>query len=80
MLAIQQERGQFEVEVLALGLQRLSAALAQTRYRETERSRVERARLSALHRWRPEPQAVRQGRPSKLERRQLLRLRDTLPD
>ncbi|MGA8009432.1 MAG: RNA-binding S4 domain-containing protein [Thiomonas sp.] len=80
VLVVQQERGKSEVEVLRVGAQRQSAPLAQALYRETEGSRLERERLSELCRLSPEPEAVRHGRPSKLDRRQLQRLWDVPAD
>ena len=77
VLVIQQERGRREVEVLQVGLQRQSAPLAQALYRETEASRLQRERQAELRRLSPEPEAVRQGRPSKLDRRELQRMLDS---
>jgi heat shock protein Hsp15 len=77
VLVIQQERERREVEVLQVGLQRQSAPLAQALYRETEASRLQRERQAELRRLSPEPEAVRQGRPSKLDRRELQRMLDS---
>ncbi|MDY0330282.1 MAG: RNA-binding S4 domain-containing protein [Thiomonas sp.] len=76
VLVIQQERQRREVEVLQLGLQRQSAPLAQAMYRETEASRLQRERRAELQRLSPEPETMRHGRPSKVDRRELQRMLD----
>ena len=70
MMRIQKEDGEHEVEVLALGQQRGSAAIAQTLYRETEAS-VEARRKAAEERrlLGPMYSAAPSGRPSKRDRR-----------
>jgi ribosome-associated heat shock protein Hsp15 len=69
-LQIQNEGGQFEVEVLGLSQQRGPAAVAQTLYRETEAS-LEARRKAAEERRLLGPMytALPSGRPSKRDRR-----------
>jgi ribosome-associated heat shock protein Hsp15 len=75
LLAIKNEGGDFEVEVLALSDVRGPAAIAQALYRETEQSREARRvyaeeRKAGL-RFTPAPA----GRPSKRDRRRIIRFR-----
>src|SRR6185437_11486053 len=74
-LQIKTEGGEFEVEVLLLSEVRGPASVAQTLYRETEQSREARAKAAferkALMHFNPSPQA----RPSKRDRRRILRFR-----
>lgn len=79
MLELRHERGQFAVEVLQLGAKRQSAAVAQAQYRETDASRRAREQAAEQRRLSPEPEAARHGRPTKLDRRQLQRLRGDAP-
>jgi ribosome-associated heat shock protein Hsp15 len=76
MLQIENEGGLFQVEVLAISHIRGPAAVAQTLYRETEASREARRkfaeeRKAGLH-FTPAPA----GRPSKRDRRHIIRFRD----
>ena len=75
MLRIRTESGEFEVEVLQLSDVRGPAPVAQTLYRETDQSREARlkaaAERKALMHFNPSPQA----RPSKRDRRRILRFR-----
>lgn len=75
MLQIRTEGGEFEVEVLLLSDVRGPAPVAQTLYRETEQSREARAKAAferkALMHFNPSPEA----RPSKRDRRRILRFR-----
>jgi ribosome-associated heat shock protein Hsp15 len=76
LLSIKTEGGDFQVEVLALSDMRGPASVAQTLYRETEASREARQRLAeerraGLH-FAPAPA----GRPSKRDRRRIIRFRD----
>lgn len=60
------------VEVLGLSLQRGSATVAQTLFRETPESIVARERQQALRRMGTEPALTQaEGRPTKRDRRQL---------
>jgi len=74
-LRIKNESGEFEVEVLLLSEMRGPAAVAQTLYRETESSREERVRLLEARKAMPQFESVREGRPSKRDRRKIDRLR-----
>lgn len=75
MLQITNDGGDFQVEVLLLSEVRGSAPIAQTLYRETEASREARQKLAAerksAHLFEPAPI----GRPSKRDRRQIIRFR-----
>ena len=73
-LTIKNEAGTFVIEVLALSETRGPAAVAQTLYRETEVSKLERDRVAA------ERKAIFAadipiGRPSKRDRRDINRFR-----
>lgn len=74
-LRIRTEGGEFEVEVLLLSDVRGPAPIAQTLYRESEQSREARAKAAAerkaLMHFNPAPQA----RPSKRDRRRILKFR-----
>ena len=76
MLQIRTEGGDFEVEVLQLSDIRGPAPVAQTMYRETESSRELRAKVAAerkaMMHFNPAPTA----RPSKRDRRKIVRFRD----
>lgn len=75
MLKITNEGGDFQVEVLLVSETRGPASVAQTLYGETEASRELRQKLA------DERRAIRQfetlplGRPSKRDRRQIIRFR-----
>jgi ribosome-associated heat shock protein Hsp15 len=76
LLGIKTEGGDFEVEVLALSDIRGPASVAQQLYRETDASREARKRFAeerraGLH-FAPAPA----GRPSKRDRRRIIRFRD----
>jgi len=75
LLQIRTEGGDFEVEVLLLSEVRGPASVAQTLYRETESSRELRIRLAqerkAAMSYNPGPP----GRPSKRDRRKIIRFR-----
>jgi len=76
MLQIRTERGDFEVEVLQLSDIRGPASVAQTLYKETDASRELRAKVAAerkaMMHFNPAPSA----RPSKRDRRRIVRFRD----
>jgi len=77
-LSIRNEGGIFEVEVLGLSEVRGPAPVAQALYRESEASREARARVAeerkaGLH-FAPAPA----GRPSKRDRRRIVRFRNDL--
>jgi ribosome-associated heat shock protein Hsp15 len=75
LLEVKTERGVFQVEVLLLSEMRGPATVAQTLYRETEESRAARLKLAEERKAAPQFEALREGRPSKRDRRQLSRLR-----
>ena len=75
MLQVKNEGGDFHVEVLALSEIRGPAAVARTLYRETEASREARLRLAEERKAMPQPEALREGKPSKRDRRKIDRLR-----
>jgi ribosome-associated heat shock protein Hsp15 len=75
LLLVKNEGGGFEVEVLALSEMRGPAAVAQTLYRETEASRESRRKSAEERRAMPHFEALREGRPSKRDRRKIDRLR-----
>jgi ribosome-associated heat shock protein Hsp15 len=74
-LQVKNDSGDFQVEVLALSEMRGPAAVAQTLYRETEASRELRLKLAEERKAMPNFEAVREGKPSKRDRRKIGRLR-----
>jgi ribosome-associated heat shock protein Hsp15 len=75
LLQVKNDSGDFQVEVLLLSEVRGPAAVAQTLYRETETSRELRLRLLEERKTMPHFEAERQGKPSKRDRRELVRFR-----
>jgi ribosome-associated heat shock protein Hsp15 len=75
MLQVKNESGAFQVEVLALSEMRGPAPVARTLYRETEASIELRLKLAAERKAMPNFEAMREGKPSKRDRRQISRLR-----
>ncbi|PWT96855.1 MAG: RNA-binding protein [Terriglobia bacterium] len=75
MLRVRSESGEFQVEVLGLNEMRGPAAVAQTLYRETEASREQRQKTAEARKAMPAFEALREGRPSKRDRRVINRLR-----
>jgi ribosome-associated heat shock protein Hsp15 len=75
MLRIKNDSADFQVEVLLLSEMRGPAPVAQKLYRETEASRAARQKLSEEKKAMPHFESIREGRPSKRDRRQLGRLR-----
>ena len=75
LLRVKNDSGDFQVEVVALSEMRGPAAVAQTLYRETEASREARQKLAEERKAMPHFEAVREGKPSKRDRRELGRLR-----
>jgi ribosome-associated heat shock protein Hsp15 len=65
----------FEIEVLLLSEVRGPAAVAQTLYRETEESRELRQKVAAERRAMREFETLPEGRPSKRDRRHIIRFR-----
>ncbi len=74
-LQIETEGGLFDVEVLELSEARGPAAVAQTLYRETEESRAARAKAAEERRAMQQFLPIPQGRPSKRDRRRIIRFR-----
>lgn len=75
MLKITNEGGDFQVEVLLVSETRGPASVAQTLYRETEASRELRQKLADERRAMRQFEMLPQGRPSKRDRRQIIRFR-----
>src|SRR5467141_3888936 len=75
LLQVKNDGGDFQVEVLLLSEMRGPAAVAQTLYRETEASRELRLKLAEERRADPYFEPMREGKPSKRNRRELDRLR-----
>src|SRR5271156_523235 len=75
ILQVKNDSGDFHVEVLLLSDMRGPAAVAQTLYRETEASRELRLKLAEERKAMPHFEAMRDGKPSKRDRRELGRLR-----
>ncbi len=75
LLRVKNEGGEFQLEVLALSEMRGPAAIAQTLYQETEESRALRFKLIEERKSLPHFEALREGKPSKRDRRELNRLR-----
>jgi ribosome-associated heat shock protein Hsp15 len=74
-LVVKNDGGDFQVGVLALSAVRGPAAVAQTLYRETEASRELRLKLAQERKAMPWFEAMREGKPSKRDRRKIDRLR-----
>jgi ribosome-associated heat shock protein Hsp15 len=75
LLQVKNDSGDFQIEVVLLSETRGPAAVAQTLYRETEASREARLKLAEERKAAPHFDAVREGKPSKRNRRELDRLR-----
>jgi len=75
MLRVSNDSGEFEVEVLLLSEIRGSASVAQTLYRETEASRELRLKVAAERKAMRQFEELPAGRPSKRDRRMIIRLR-----
>ena len=78
VLQVKNDSGDFQVEVLVLSEMRGPAAVAQTLYRETPASRESRLKLAEERKAMPHFEALREGKPSKRDRRQIGRLRGRL--
>jgi ribosome-associated heat shock protein Hsp15 len=76
VLQVKNEGGDFQVEVLVLSEMRGPAAVAQTLYRETEASRELRLKLAEERKAMPHFEALREGKPSKRDRRKIHWFRD----
>jgi ribosome-associated heat shock protein Hsp15 len=75
ILQVRSPGGDFEIEVLGLSEMRGPAAAAQTLYRENAESREKRLRLAEERKAMPNFEALREGKPSKRDRRKIDRLR-----
>ena len=75
MLRMSTEGGDFEVEVLLLSEVRGPASVAQTLYRETEESRALREKVAAERKAMRQFEILPAGRPSKRDRRHIIRFR-----
>jgi ribosome-associated heat shock protein Hsp15 len=75
MLRVTNDGGEFEVEVLLVSEVRGPASVAQTLYRETDASRELRAKVAAERRAMKEFEQLPEGRPSKRDRREIIRFR-----
>jgi len=75
MLRVSNEGGEFEVEVLLLSEVRGPASVAQTLYRETEESRALREKVAAERKAMRQFEILPEGRPSKRDRRHIIRFR-----
>ncbi len=75
LLQVKNEGGDFQVEVLVLSEMRGPAPVGKTLYRETQASRESRLRLAEERKSMPHFEALRDGKPSKRDRREIDRLR-----
>jgi ribosome-associated heat shock protein Hsp15 len=78
MLRINNDSGDFEIEVLLLSEARGPASVAQTLYRETEASRELRMKVAAERRAMKQFEQLPAGRPSKRDRRRIIQFRQRL--
>jgi ribosome-associated heat shock protein Hsp15 len=74
LLQVKNDSGVFQVEVVLLSEIRGPAVVAQTLYRETEASRTLRLKLAEERKATPYFEPMREGKPSKRDRRKLDRL------
>ena len=74
-LQITNGSGEFHVEALALSETRGPATVAQTLYRETEESKEARRKAAEERKAMPTFEVLSEGRPSKRDRRKLIRVR-----
>ena len=75
LLQVRNDSGDFQLNVMLLSEMRGPAAVAQTLYLETEASQGLRAKLAQERETNPHFEALREGKPSKRDRRELDRLR-----
>jgi ribosome-associated heat shock protein Hsp15 len=75
MLRVTSEGGVFEIEVKVLSEVRGPAAVAQTLFRETEESKLQRAKVAEERKVMMMAGGIAEGRPSKRDRRQINKLR-----
>ncbi len=74
-LRIENERGIFEIEVLAVSAARGPAAVAQNLYRESDASREARLHLAEERKALEQYVRLPEGRPSKRDRRRIIQFR-----
>ena len=74
-LAIENDAGRFEIDVLGLSHMRGPASVAQTLYRETEASREARLRLAAERKAMQQYAPLPPRRPTKRDRRRIIQFR-----
>lgn len=74
-LQVKTDAGEFQIEVLELSAMRGPAAVAQKLYRESEESRDARIKAAAEARAMREFMPAPAGRPSKRDRRRIIRFR-----
>jgi ribosome-associated heat shock protein Hsp15 len=75
VLQVKNDGGDFQVEVLVRSEMRGPAAVAQTLYRETQASRELRLKLAEERKAMPHFETLREGKPSKRDRREIDRFR-----
>ena len=75
MLSVKNDGGEFQVEVLLLSQMRGPAAVAQALYRETEAGREQRLKAAEERKAMAAFEDVREGKPSKHDRRKMERFR-----
>ena len=78
MLRVKNEGGEFHIEVLALSAMRGPAAVAQGLYRETEESIAARQKAAEERKAMQEFAPIPEHRPSKRDRRHIIRFRGEL--
>ena len=74
-LRVSNDGGDFQIEVLLLSEVRGPAPVAQTLYRETEESRELREKVAAERKAMRQFETLPEGRPSKRDRRHIIRFR-----
>jgi ribosome-associated heat shock protein Hsp15 len=74
-LRVTNDSGDFQIEVLLLSEVRGPASVAQTLYRETDASRELRLKAAEERKAAQHFEGPRQGRPSKRDRREIIRFR-----
>lgn len=74
-LRVTNDGGEFQVEVLVLSEVRGPASVAQTLYRETEASHELRLKVAAERRAMKQFEVLPPGKPSKRDRREIIRFR-----
>ena len=75
MLQITNDGGIFQVEVLQLSEVRGSASIAQTLYRETDKSKEQRMKAAAERKAMRDFEQLPAGRPDKRDRRRIIQFR-----